>query len=363
MEKADVEPFAVGTVFNPLSVSTVLSAAPLKRVTIKYPSRLEAMALDPSKIALNANMKYAAGQIDFTVKLFRTVSVELCNQAEGVTISEHSKRKPLIRHAEALMRSALGYDDGLLIEVADQVYLRHCGLGSSSGLIASVCCAINELFGKPIPARALVKYAAQNHGEEIDGEEHRINPVQCIGGSAACGTHDGGLLVVAGESCVIKAMDVAEDYDVVIAIPNDFQHPDSKYLLDKEIEYLPRFIDCGKRYGGLIAYRLVHECFPAMENGDLKVIGDLIYDYRFTMGSIENCSFVYPPLVGLANSLAYLKLKGIADVLSISSVGPGMFAITRNGDVCEAAFRVRDMTTMRTKIHNGQYVVTEREGR
>ncbi len=346
-----------------MSVSPRESTIALKRVAIQYPSRLEAMALDPSKIAVNINLKYTAGQINFTVEIFRTVAVELRDQGESLEISPSAKRKPLIRHAEALMRKALGYKDRLFIEVADQVYLRHCGLGSSSGLIASVCCAINELYGNPIPVRALVKYMAQNHGEEIDGEEDKINPVQCIGGSAACGTHDGGMVVIAGESCVIKTMDISNDYDVVIAVPNDFQYPDSKYLMDKEIENLPRFIECGKRYGPLVAYRLLHECFPAIEDGDLKTIGDLIYDYRFTMGSIDNCSFVYPPLVELTNSLAYLKLGGIVDVLSISSVGPGMFAITRNGDVCEAAFSARDMQTIRTKIHNGRYIVVEREER
>lgn len=361
LRKTDFTPFAVGTVFNPISVSAALGADQFKRVMIQYPSRLEAMALDPSKIAANANLKYTAGQIDFTVGIFRNVLVERTAYMGHVQINPASKRKPLIRHAEALMRAALGYKEGLYIEVTDQVYLRHCGLGSSSGLIASVCCAINELFGRPIPLRSLVKYMAQNHGEEIDGEDDKINPVQCIGGSAACGTHDGGLVVITGESCVVKTMDISSVYDVVIAVPRDFQYPDSKYLMDKEIENLDKFIDCGKRYGPLIAYRLLHECFPAIEEGDLKTVGDLIYDYRFTMGSIENCSFVYPPIVEIAHSLAYLKLEGLADVLSISSVGPGMFAITQQGDLCEAAFREKNMDTIRTKIYNGRYIVLEKD--
>lgn len=265
----------------------------------------------------------------------------------------------LIRHAVELMRAALKFKHGLRIQVKDGVDLRHCGLGSSSSLIAGVACAINELFGKPISDKQMVKYLAQNHGEEIDGNDEMINPVQCIGGSAACGTHEGGLVIIAGESCVVKTMNIPDEYDVVVGIPKDFKHPDSKYLMDKEIENLHKFLECGKRYGPTIAYRLFHECFPAMEcsKDGLRVLGDLIYDYRYNMGSIENCSFVYPPMIDLMKSLAYLKLEGRADILTISSVGPGMFAITKEADVCERAFQEKNMLTIRTKIHNGRYEI------
>jgi len=46
------------------------------------------------------------------------------------------------------------------------------------------------------------------------------------------------------------------------------------------------------------------------------------------MGSIDNCSYAYPKLVQLASRLAFLKTK-VVDILSISSVGPSFFAVSK----------------------------------
>lgn len=355
--KTDFTPFKVGTVFNKLANKPLGIIKKHNSIVLKYPSRLEAMAIDPSNIAINNNLKYTPGQIDFTVKIFKTVSITITSNEGEINISSNSKRHTLIKHAVALVRNALSVNDGLNIDVLDEVNLRHCGFGSSSGLIASVACAINELYGKPISDRQMVKYLAQNHGEEIDDDPDMINPVQCIGGSAACGTHEGGLVIIAGENIVVKTMNIPEDYEVVIGVPVDFTHPDSKYLMDKEIENLHKFLECGKKYGPAIAYTLFHECFPDMEEGSIKAIGNLIYEYRYNMGSIENCSFVYPPMIELANSVAKLKHNGTADVVTISSVGPGMFAISKDINSCEQVFKENNMKTIRTKIHNGRYEI------
>ena len=56
---------------------------------------------------------------------------------------------------------------------------------------------------KSIKGNDLIKYLAQNHGEEIDGEDFYLNPVQCIGGSAAAGIYKAGLILLAGESSPI----------------------------------------------------------------------------------------------------------------------------------------------------------------
>lgn len=361
MQKQDFEPFKVGTVFNTLKNHPRGAKRVHTRVVIKYPSRLEAMAIDPSKIAENNNLRYTPGQIDFTVKLFKTVTVKIINKTDSVKISNSAKRPTLIKHAFLLMKEAIGFKEGLYIDVKDEVGLKHCGLGSSSGLIASVACAINELFGNPIARQDLVKYLAQNHGEEIDGDSEMINPVQCIGGSAACGNYEGSLIILAGESVVVKTMNISDEYDVVIGIPVGFTYPDSKYLMDEEIKNLDNFLECGRKYGYIIAYRLFHECLPDIEEGSLRAVGNLIFDYRYKMGSIKNCSFVYPPIVNIANSVAYLKEKNLADILTISSVGPGMFVITKNTKICEDAFRASGMKTLRTKIHNGRYEVLERQ--
>lgn len=356
--KTDFTPFTVGTVFNHLTTKNKRTPA-YQSITIKYPSRLNAMALDPSKIATNDNLRYSPGEIIFKVNIFKEVTVKLTESKE-IIISPDSKRPSLIKHSALLMRDALVYDGGFEISVKDEKEIKHAGLGSSSGLIASVACAINELFSCPISNKDLLQYLAQNHGEEIAGNENNLSPVQCIGGSAAGGLYSGGMLVLAGNSRVIAQMSINPEYKAVIGIPKDFCPLDAQRLLDLEIKSFSNFIDCGKKYGQLIAYRILHEVLPAMTENDLQTIGNLIYDYRFNMGSIENCSYCYDKLPEIAKRLSHLKTEGLAPILSISSVGPGFFAITDQPDVCVKAFEEANLNTFVTNIVNDTYQVLSR---
>lgn len=358
--KTDFSPFKVGTVFNPLGKEFANVTPKVRGVEIKYPSRLNAMAIDPSKITSNKNMVYTPGEVLFSIGIYKTVKVEL-NSNNNLEIDQDTKRKQLVRHAYLLMKHALGFSEGLTISVDNSSEIRHAGLGSSSGLIASVAAAINELYGNPISARDLVKYLAQNHGEEIDGVEESISPVQCIGGSAASGFFEGGFLIVAGESRVIKAMNLDDDYTVVIGIPNDYAQLDSEVLLEKEMSNFDKFMATGKKYGPTIAYNILHYGLPGMEEKNIKPMGDIIFEYRFKMGSIENCSFCYPPMVQIAKQLEYLKTENTADVLAISSVGPAFFAITKNPEKCKEAFEKVNLAVFNTMIENGTYTVIEKE--
>ena len=59
----------------------------------------------------------------------------------------------------------------------------------------------------------------------------------------------------------------------------------------------------GEKYSKDIAYHLLHKSLPGMVNGEIKDLSDIVFKYRFDMGSIENCSFVYEKMVDLANKL------------------------------------------------------------
>lgn len=359
-EKTDFKPYKVGTIFNPIEVDVSHIKPAYQKVVIKYPSRLNAMAIDPSKIAANQNLVYTPGEVVFSIKIYKKIEIRVSNSKQSET-SERTQRKSLVKHSFLLMKKALRFKNGLWIDVDNRDEIRHAGLGSSGSLIAGVAAAINEIYGKPIEKRLLVRYLAQNHGEEIAGEENMINPVQCIGGSAASGIVGGGMLILAGESCVIKTMKIDKSYDVVIGIPEDFVPPDSKKALEQELENIGGFIRCGEKYAPQIAYNIFHYVLPAMVESNLKIIGDIIYDYRFNMGSIKNCSFLYPKLPEVTQKLAYLKHRGAADVLAISSVGPGIFAITQKPKACLEAFRKVNLKTFITKIENNGYQILCRQ--
>jgi len=359
--KTDFKPYRVGIIFNPIKEKNIQVKPLYQSLTLKFPSRLNAMAIDPSKIATNKNLVYTPGEVVFSIAIYKIVKVKILDRPGFLEISKNSKRKSLIRHSFLLMKKALKFKEGFFIDVKSTKELRHYGLGSSSSLIASVACAINEIYGKPIDDVTLVRYLAQNHGEEIKNMKDAINPVQCIGGSAASGIFKGGLLVLGGDSCVINTMEVPKDYKVLIGIPKDFKEQDSKVLLDKEIKNFPKFIATGKKFGPQIAYNIFHYLLPAMIKKDLSTIGDVIFEYRFNMGSIKNCSFVYPKLVELTKKLAFLKERGHVEVLSISSVGPAIFVITKNLDYSLKTFRKLGLKTLITKIENNRYKILNKK--
>ncbi|OHA95156.1 MAG: hypothetical protein A3A96_00790 [Candidatus Zambryskibacteria bacterium RIFCSPLOWO2_01_FULL_39_39] len=359
--KTDFEPFEIGTVFNPLNATIASNKPRFSSVVIKFPSRLNAMAIDPSKITSNRNLVYTPGEVVFSVKIYKAIKVEIVPGKDKLEIDTRAKRKPLIEHSYQLMKKAIGFDESLRISVDNSGEIRHAGLGSSSGLIAGVAAAVNELYGNLIPAAKLVRYLSQNHGEEINNDDKHLNPVQCIGGSAASGLFEGGLIVLAGESTVIGTMKIDPNYKAIIGIPDDYEEYDSKILMDKEIENFDKFLETGKRYGPKIAYDLLHLGLPGMVNSNLMPMGDLIYDYRFNMGSIANCSYCYPPLVAIAERLKYLKEKDMTEVLAISSVGPAFFAITPNVEVVVKAFEKEHLKTFATDIENGKYALVNKQ--
>ena len=359
MKKTDFKKFPVGMVFNNCALIGEPSLK-VEKIVIDYPSRLEAMALDPGKIADNDNLVYRAGQIDITVPLFKRVTVSLL-EGQEIKVSAGTSRPALVRHAAMLMRHALNTTQGFRIDVSDEINLRHCGLGSSSSLIAGVACAINEMYGKPIGAQDLVKYLAQNHGEEIDDDPDNLTPVQCIGGSAVCGNFDGGLIILAGEATPITQIDIPSDYAVVIGVAKDYKHPDAEQLMQSEVDNMDGFMKTGEQYGQEIAYRLIHEVMPGLMHGSLQAAGKLIFDYRWNMGSIQNCSFVFPRMLEIADDLREFYEQGCCEILALSSVGPGFFAVTKEPNKAMARFEANNMRTITTTVHNGTYIVVERQ--
>lgn len=357
MNKTDFKPFAVGTVFNPVKKDIRVSNPICTKIVLLYPSRLNAMALDPSAIAENKNLQYAPGEIIFKVKIYTKVAIEILASQDGIEVSETSARPSLVRHAALLMREALGFKDGLRISAVNKTDIRHAGLGSSSGLIAAVASAINELYGKPINRSDLVQYLAQNHGEEIKDDSTRLSPVQCIGGSAAAGQYKGGLLILAGQSRVVGSMEIQRNREVVIGIPKDFRQLDAKTLLEREILSFPKFIECGKKYRKTIAFRVLHEVLPGLKENSISPVGDLVYEYRFKMGSIDNCSYCYENLPAIAKGISFLKEDDIVNVLALSSVGPAFFAIGGNTKQAAEVFESSGLRVINTEIENDTYKI------
>jgi predicted sugar kinase len=357
--KANFNPFRIGFIANPWPLPDATYKLKYKNVDLDFPSRLNAMAIDPSLIAFNKNRQFAPGEIVFAVDLPLRVKAVYQEDGLGEIRTNHSRRS-IARHSGLLMKAALGFSGSVDLDISGREY-PHCGLGSSGRLASAVAAAINELFGRPLSSQNLVRYLAQNHGEEIKQSSDYLMPVQCIGGAAAAGFYSGGCLVIAGHSVVIAQAEIPEDYRFVIGWPRDFEPPDALEAMNDEINNLDYFIAVGKKNGGIIAYRILHELLPAIAEKDYHTVGEVIKWYRFQLGSIQACSFTYPRLPELAAAVIKLWHASLADVVSLSSVGPGFFALTKNPDLCVRHFETLDCYTMVCKASNHGYRVHKLE--
>ncbi len=349
--ETDFPAFAAGEARFGLPATVRADRPTATSICLRYPTRLNAMALDSSKIVPTGG-GYLAGELLFVSSLTRTVEVALTDGDAPVEIAPDCAQPVLAKHAALLMRRALGIQGTLRVHVTGQDLPSHIGLGSSSGTIAAVATAVNRLYGSPVPPVDLVAYLARNHGEEIDGESDLLLPVQCLGGSATAGVLPGAVHVVAGANVPILSARLPEDMSIVLAMPEDLLDRDAVASLSAEAESFDGFAEVGKVHGPEIAYRLLHEAWPSLVGGDLLPLGRLLFDYRFRMGSIDNCAFSHPRLRSIAAAVEPMFLDGEVEVLSLSSVGPSFFAVTSDTQRCVARFTEAGLRTIVSRPWN-----------
>ena len=328
-------------------------------VEINYPCRLDAMAINPAAVCYNDNKIFTPGEVVISTKKYINVKVKKIEDKEELVISDNTRRKVLAKHAYYLMKDVLNFSDSLYIDVNDDDIPKHTGFGSSSSTIAAVAASINEMYGCPIDNNDLIKYLASNHGEEVsDQDEDNLKLVQCIGGGATNGLTKEGIIIIAGHATSIAKMNY--DGDILIGLPNDFVIKDAEFLMDEEEKNLWKFKRTGDKYSKDIAYNLLHKAIPDMVNGSIKELANVVFDYRFNMGSIENCSFVYPNMIEQAKVLRKLYENNYCEFLALSSVGPAYFVIVKDEKQKKKCKRVMENLNMKiteTKVNNDTYRV------
>ena len=259
------------------------------------------------------------------------------------------------------MCNALNVFPSLDIDVDDNDIPKHCGFGSSSSTISAVASAINELYSCPINDKDLIKYLASNHGEEIsDNDEENLKVVQCIGGGATNGLTEEGIIIIAGKSTAIAKMKY--ESEVLIGFPNDFVQKDAKVLMELEEKNLWKFKKTGEEYAEKIAYDLLHKALPDMANGNIKELDDVVFDYRFNMGSNENCSFVYDGLMNISDKIRKLYENNDCEFLALSSVGPAFFVLVKNENQkkkCKEFMEKLDLKVIESSVCNTKYIVSK----
>lgn len=358
--------FKAGTVFNDFHFNDIDKNLHLKyrKIKIEYPCRMDAMAINPAAVCYNDKYLFTPGEVVISINRKIKVSISVVSDFGGhLEISKSTKRKVLVKHAFKIMSKALKVNPSLKIDVDSTEIMKHCGFGSSSSTISAVASAINELYGHPIENEDLIKYLASNHGEEVSDEnEEDMKMVQCIGGGATSGLTKEGIIIIAGKATPIAKLNYTSD--ILIGIPNKFQTKSADELMRLEEDNLWKFKRTGDKYAEKIAYDLLHKALPDINNGNIKELAKVVFDYRFNMGSIENCSFVYEDMIKEAKALRKLYEHGNCEFLTLSSVGPAFVIMVKNKKqkkTCTDLMKQLDMNIIETDICNSTYKIVEAE--
>ena len=350
-----------GFIFNKFSKRIDKPLLVKESVTINYPCRLDAMAINPAAVCYNDSMIFTPGEVVFSLAKFIKVKIEVTAPDGGkLEISKRTKRKVLAKHSYLLMCAAMGVNPSVKIDVNDSDIPKHCGFGSSSSTIAAVAAAMNELYGCPIDNKDLIKYLASNHGEEVSNDNpDDLKVVQCIGGGATNGLTDEGIIIISGRSTAIAKMKY--ESKVLVCFPKDFVQKDAKLLMELEEENLWKFKRTGEIWAEKIAYEILHKVIPQMVNGSIKELADLVFDYRFNMGSNENCSFVYDGLMEISDEIRKLYENKKCEFLALSSVGPAFFLLVNKDQEkeCLEALDKMNLKVFKTSICNTKYRVVD----
>lgn len=347
-------PFKAGTVRNPMRPSRPVGLVG-SHICLEYPSRINAMAVDPSKVAISCGGCYTPGEVLMAIDMPIRVDITI---SEGTGLNANTNRIALVSHVKGLMESAFGRPFAMTVNVSGQE-IAHCGFGSSGRLLASLAAGINALFGTPFSMAELQQYMARNHGEEIAESETMLVPVQCIGGALSSGLNKGGFQIIAGESRLIAAKQVPSSLKIVIGRPDFVPFKDSKQAMVAELANMEKFYRIGSEHGREIAYRIVHEMLPALYSDDYAGVGNVIEWYRYDLGSNEACSFSHPQMMDWANELRANKSRLGVLMCGISSVGPALYAVTEDPESARDFLQKMGLITDVVGFWNDRFRVLE----
>lgn len=289
---------------------------------VELPCRLHASVLDMNRFGPGAP---GGGGIGFGIALTCKAKVQL---TDGEEISVKGNRPAVAHHMAALFREMTGYREGIEIFTADHGR-HHIGLGSSIATVTAVCVALNEAFGRPLNLRDLRKLAARNYVEEGSGPGELLVRGFETNIGAMVGIHGG--MVLGSDDCeLVYRIPLPPDMKALLLIP---KLSEGKSSGEEEADaLLGRARDYDRADAERKAYLVLMDLLPAMIDGNFQKIGDVIFGLA-SLGS-KKAEIMLHGDGGCEIFAAMEELrKDGAEIVSMSSVGPAVFALSRKPSV------------------------------
>jgi len=280
------------------------------KVFVKAPARIHLSVLDMNRFAPD---HAGGGGIGFAIQCYCTAEVE-CTK-KGLVIDYD--RADIVKNFVAVFSKAVGYTGGFKIKATDHER-KHVGLGSTSTVMIAVATALNEAVGNPLTNAELRQLIGHNYVEETAegtiafGFETGVGP--------AASTY-GGMAVMGDELVLVYHHPFAEGMNVFIVVPPT----DISSAGTKEFDLLmnrARSLDYRDRE--LKAYLFMMDFIPALEHGDIKKIGDVVWEIEFRgskRAEVEHHSY------RIYQYMSMLREAGL-EFVGMSSVGPSIAIVT-----------------------------------
>ncbi|MDD1708166.1 MAG: GHMP kinase [Methanoregulaceae archaeon] len=321
-------------------------AYPLKpvsgTVTVRSPARIHLTVFDMNRFAPG---RAGGGGLGFALQLYCSVEVS-CSKKE---IEIDYSRQGIIRHFVDVFKAVTGYKGGFKIKARDHQH-QHVGLGSTSTIMISLANALNYAVGSPLNSDQLRKIVGNNYVEETAGDTIAFAFETGVG--PAVSTY-GGMAIMGDELTLVYHHPFAAGKNVFVVIPPS----DISSAGTKEFDLLmnrARVLDYRDRE--LKAYLMLMDMIPALEEDDLKRIGNIIWEIEFRgskRAEVEHHSFE------IYHYMSQLREAGL-EFVGMSSVGPSIAIITeKDREFVEKVVRALDLSiTVETKIDNEGLKIT-----
>ena len=286
-------------------------------VTIGFPGRVHITPVDCNRFDFG---KPGGGGLGFAIDLENSLDIVVSDSDE---VDAEPLQEPLIHHYVLLMRKVLGFTFGLRIKcsMADVMQL-HSGLGSSIALACGCVQGINVLCGAPLSHEEVRRLIGDNFAEVCQGRLSR--GLETGVGSAVI--LRGGLAFVGDEIVTLYSSRNLDGIPVVLVRPGaprpDSDQPESLDMLNRSL-----LLDASYRY--VRAYRIVMDIIPALTRGDLKALGDVIWDFQFSGTHLSMVQGRFDLGLELLRIMMLLRRAG-TPIVGMSSVGPTIYAVSKD---------------------------------
>ncbi len=341
---------------KPRTVQTVKDA----EIRVKVPARLHPTVLDMNCFNLN---RPGGGGIGISIGVYFHAGVKAIKEPE---IRTRGERSLIVKHFAHIFKELLGYEGGFEIELQDHGR-RHVGLGSSIGTMCSVCIGMNEVLGRPFTGWELRRIMGYHSCEESPMTEGCLLPAFETGIGAMVGIN-GGWVVASDDLVMVHRVDLP-DTKVIVFIPevksleDEFQGRETS--AESEVELLLRRArSLDGMQAGAKAQIVLFDMIPAMVRGDLKKMGDALFDISYLGSKRAECEqhgAYGTPIYSFINAFRGMGVE----IAGMSSVGPTIFALTRKQEVYDRVLAYLDSLNIsktriiETEVDNMGGTVTE----